>query len=86
MLNNMICQDKLREYASKMSDAELYEAVSHLDNITFDEDDVICLMHEYVVSDDDEYGLIFYLPSITKALCNEAVERMRIYSPHIEKQ
>lgn len=81
----MIFKDKLREYASKMSDVELYEAVSHLQNVTFEEDDVLRLMHRYSVTDDDEYGLIMYLPAITYALCKEAVDRMRIYSPHMEK-
>ena len=81
----MILKDKLLEYASKMSDVELYEAVGHLQNVTFEEDDVLRLMHKYSVTDDDEYGLITYLPVITYALCKEAVDRMRIYSPHMEK-
>lgn len=81
----MILKDKLLEYASKMSDVELYEAVGHLQNVTFEEDDVLRLMHKYSVTDDDEYGLITYLPAITYALCKEAVDRMRIYSPHMEK-
>ena len=51
----------------------------------FEEDDVLRLMHKYSVTDDDEYGLITYLPAITYALCKEAVDRMRIYSPHMEK-
>lgn len=81
----MILKDKLLEYASKMSVDELYEAVGHLQNVTFEEDDVLRLMHKYSVTDDDEYGLITYLPAITYALCKEAVDRMRIYSPHMEK-
>lgn len=68
-----------------MSDVELYEAVGHLQNVTFEEDDVLRLMHKYYVTDDDEYGFITYLPAITYALCKEAVDRMRIYSPHMEK-
>ena len=80
----MIFSDKLKEFASNMSDAELVEAVSHLNDITFAEDNIVRLMFNYAKDDDDRF--ICYLPAITKALCDEATERMRIYSPHIEKQ
>lgn len=79
----MIFSDKLKEYASKMSDAELVEAVGHLNDITFADDNIVRLMFEYAKDDDDRF--ICYLPAITKALCDETTERMRIYSPYIEK-
>lgn len=80
----MIFLDKLKEYASNMSDAELVEAVSHLNDITFAKDNIIRLMFNYAKDGDESF--ICSLPVITKALCDEATERMRIYSPHIEKQ
>ena len=75
----MIYTEKLSEYAAKMTDVELSEAVSHLSNETFDKDDVIRLMFEYAKDDDNRF--ILYLPTITKALCDEAVKRLRVYSP-----
>lgn len=75
----MIFADKLKEYASKMSDAELVEAVGHLNDITFADDNIIRLMFEYAKDDDDRF--VLYLPAITKALCDEAIKRLRYYSP-----
>lgn len=75
----MIFADKLKEYTSKMTDVELFEAVGHLDDVTFGDDNVIRLMFEFAKDDDNRFML--YLPAITKALCEEAVKRVRCYSP-----
>lgn len=84
----MINVDKLKSFASELSDAELVDAVKHLNDVKFSDDNVIRRMFNYayivncVYSADDRF--IVYLPSITKVLCDEATERMRIYSPYID--
>lgn len=77
----MIDNTKLKEFVSSMSDAALVDAVGHLNDITFSKDNIIRQMFEYSMDGDDRFML--YIPTITKALCDEVTMRFKIYSPHI---
>lgn len=79
----MIDINKMRHFVASFSDAELIDAVNHLDDETFSDDNIVRRIFNEGYDDDNRF--ILYLTSITKVLCEESIKRLKIYSPHIDK-